>query len=178
MWADLSRQAVMREQFKLHLLIHIVLLLEKTCKKPTINPAQSTTKCNVPKHLFKQLQGRDSTTCLSSLFQWWATLSGKKYFLIPNLNFPWYKMRPFTRILLLGRWGWHPPHYNLLSGLVGSDRVSIWTVSKEKTHTDCWQYVFYNPGRKFVMSGPAKKLSMKHCCHFLLCIPSMMLLIY
>lgn len=50
-------------------------------------------------------------------------------------------------------------------GLVGSDRVSIWAVPKEKTHIDCWQYVFYNPGLKFIMSGPAKKLSIKHCCH-------------
>lgn len=74
--------------------------------------------------------------------------------------------------LLPGRWGWHPPHYNLLSGLVGSDRVSIWTILKEKTNTSCWQYIFYNPGPRFKMSGPAKTLSIKHWCHFLVCILS------
>lgn len=75
--------------------------------------------------------------------------------------------------LLPGRWGWPPPRYNLLSGLVGSDRASVWTVTKEKTHTNCWQYIFDNPGLKFKMSGSAKKLSVKHCCHFLVFILSM-----
>lgn len=145
-------------------------MLEKTCKKPTINLAQSTTKCNVHKHhsytSFKQLQGGDSITCLGSLFQWWATLSGKKYFLIPSLNFPWYKLRPFPLILSFVIWEMRlTPSTLQPPGLVGSDRVSIWAVPKEKTHTNCSQYVFYNPGLKFIMSGPAKKLSIKHCCH-------------
>ncbi|KAK4829606.1 hypothetical protein QYF61_005706, partial [Mycteria americana] len=43
----------------------------------------------------------DSTTSLGSLFQCLITLSGKKFFLISNLNLPWRNLRPFPLVLSL-----------------------------------------------------------------------------
>lgn len=62
----------------------------------------------------------DSTTSLGSLLQYLITLSEKKFILIPNLNFPWHNLRPFSLILSVT---WEEMRillfYSLLSGGCG-----------------------------------------------------------
>lgn len=60
----------------------------------------------------------DSTTSLSSLFQYFETPPRKKFFIISQLNFPRCILRPFHLVLSLfpGRRDQPPPGYSLLSG--------------------------------------------------------------
>lgn len=55
---------------------------------------------------------------LGTLFLCLTTFSVNKIFLVPNLNLPWHKLRPFSAILPLVTWKKRqpPPHYNLLLG--------------------------------------------------------------
>ena len=67
----------------------------------------------------------DSTISLGSLFQYFTTLSEKKFFLISNLNLPWHNLRLFSLILslLTRRWSRPPPCHNLLPGSCESYKV-------------------------------------------------------
>jgi len=67
---------------------------------------------------FNPSRDGDSPTALGSLFQCLTTLSGKKFFLIFNLNLPWCNLRPLLLVLSLvtGEKRPTPPHYTLLSG--------------------------------------------------------------
>ena len=102
----------------------IIIWWEKTFKiiksncQPTPTVALSPRPSVPHRHSFQHPQDGDSTTSLGSLCQCFTTLSEKKCFLIPDLNFPRHSLRPFPLILLLlpGKRGWPPPHYNLQGG--------------------------------------------------------------
>ena len=77
-------------------------------------------------HFLNTFRVDDSNTSLGSLFQQLITLSEKKFFLIPNLNFPWHNLRPFPLIsycCYLGKEA--EPHLTTtFQGVVESSKVS------------------------------------------------------
>ena len=70
---------------------HTALTLTTLCQIMSL----STTS----KQFLNTSRDGDSTTFLGSLFQCLTTLSVKQIFLIANLNFPWYNLRPFLLVL-------------------------------------------------------------------------------
>jgi len=103
-----------------------------------------TEPCPSVPHLNNTSRDSDSPSSLGSPFYYLTTPSEKKFFLISNLNVPWYNLRPLPLVL---NWSQcQQQNYQLaLSGLAGvlylceqyTDTLR-WLVVKDRTCTHQW----------------------------------------
>lgn len=106
------------------------LRLEKTSNIIQSNLWPNTTVSTKAWHWHVQLfleHCQDSTTSLGSPVQCLITLSGKKLFLMANLNLPWHSLGlcPLVLLQFSGRRGHSTPCHSLLSGTCRAERRSL-----------------------------------------------------